>query len=83
MHKGDPVRVRVWEGLKDWGQFTYCENAIQRDRASGFLVFVIDECPRGRCRHPAPGLCCDDDDDSSCECVCHTRAASHSGGGQP
>jgi len=42
-HVGAVRKVHVGDGFKDWGEFWYCEAAIERDRGQGFTVKVIEE----------------------------------------
>jgi len=37
-HAGVVRKVHVWHGYKDWGEFWYCEAAIEIDRARGFTI---------------------------------------------
>ena len=39
---GEVKKVRVVEGLKDWGKFYYCDYAIQTDRDNGFTVMILE-----------------------------------------
>lgn len=39
-HSGDAVRVRVRLPRKYWGEFWYCQAAIEEDRKRGFTVEV-------------------------------------------
>jgi hypothetical protein len=42
-HKGDIRLVHVYEESidRDWGNFSYCDNAIAKDREQGFQVTEI------------------------------------------
>ncbi len=37
-HRGEVVRVRVTDTGKDWGEFDYCEAAIEEDKRRGLFV---------------------------------------------
>jgi hypothetical protein len=72
---GEPLAdVRVWGELKDWGSYTYCPEAIRRDREVGLTVFDVTACPRkpaACCNHPDADMCCGGGYDGPCDCECH------------
>lgn len=77
VHGNELADVRVWHGIKDWGGYTYCQEAVQCDRANGLTVFDASACPRpinGRCNHPDMDMCCGGGYDAPCSCECHAVA---------
>lgn len=40
-HKGDVKRVHVWYGSKDWGEFDYCDQAIEEDERRGMQIELV------------------------------------------
>ncbi len=41
-HRGQVVRVKVTDIGKDWGEFDYCEEAIEEDERRGLDVKIIE-----------------------------------------
>jgi len=39
---GEVKKVHVEDFYKDWGEFYYCDYAIQFDESNGFTVTVIE-----------------------------------------
>jgi hypothetical protein len=39
---GEIVRVHVFGGWTDWGEFNYCQHAIQEDRKAGLTVNEVN-----------------------------------------
>jgi hypothetical protein len=74
---GEPLAaVRIWHGIKDWGGYTYCPEAIRCDQSNGLIVFDMTTCPRqpaACCNHPDTDMCCGGGFDGPCDCECHAR----------
>lgn len=43
VHRGDVHRVHVSNISHDWGEFNYCEAAIEHDKAIGFDVLHVGD----------------------------------------
>lgn len=41
-HTGDVLRVHVWGAMHDWGEFWYCDTAIEEDRQRGLTVEIVE-----------------------------------------
>lgn len=40
-HRGEVVRVKVTDTGKDWGEFDYCQEAIEEDKRRGLEVHIL------------------------------------------